>query len=67
MNLNRDDNKMVFAISVGDVQDVAVDMPKRRLMDYEMRTAEKCIESGRTLGLDIVFKAAIEDVIEGSK
>jgi len=64
MNLNHDDERMVFAISTEDVQDVAVSMIKRRLTDYEMHTAEKCIESGLTFGIDTVFKAAIEEAVE---
>ncbi len=64
MNLNHDDERMVFAISAEDVQDVAVSMIKRRLTDYEMHTAEKCIESGLTFGIDTVFKAAIEEAVE---
>ena len=63
MNLNYVDKKTVFCITVEDVQDVAVDMIKRRLTDYEMRTAEKCIDSGLSFGIKTVFKAAIEEAI----
>ena len=63
MNLNYQDKKTVFSITAEDVQDVAVDMIKRRLTDYEMHTAEKCIESGLTFGIDVVFKAAIEEAV----
>ena len=64
MNLNYQDKKTVFSITAEDVQDVAVSMLDRRLTDYEMHTAEKCIESGLTFGIDIVFKAAIEEAVE---
>ncbi len=63
MNLNYHDKKTVFSITAEDVQDVAISMIKRRLTDYEMRTAEKCIESGLTFGIDVVFKAAIEEAV----
>lgn len=63
MNLNYQDNKTVFSITAEDVQDVAVSMIKRRLTEYEMHTAEKCIESGLTFGIDVVFKAAIEEAV----
>jgi hypothetical protein len=63
MNLNRDDERMVFAISTEDVQDVAVSLLERRLTDDEMRTAEKCIDSGLSFGIDIVFKAAVEEAV----
>ena len=63
MNLNHDDEREVFSITAEDVQDVAVGMINRRLTDYEMRTAEKCIESGLSFGIDIVFKAAIEEAV----
>ena len=64
MNLNYVDKKTVFCITAEDVQDVAIDMIKRRLTDYEMHTAEKCIESGLSFGIETVFKAAIEEAIE---
>ncbi|MBN1870383.1 MAG: hypothetical protein JW847_07415 [Candidatus Omnitrophica bacterium] len=64
MNFNRDDDRIVFAITAEDVQGVAVNRLERRLTDYEMRTAEKCIESGLTFGIDTVFKAAIEEAVE---
>lgn len=63
MNLNYHDKKMIFSIAAEDVQDAAVSMIKRRLTDYEMHAAEKCIESGLTFGIDIVFKAAIEEAV----
>ena len=63
MNFNDISERMVFAITAEDVQDVAVSMIKRRLTDYEMRTAEKCIESGLSFGINIVFKAAIEEAV----
>lgn len=63
MNFNYQDKKTVFSITAEDVQDVAVSMIKRQLTDYEMHTAEKCIESGLTFGIDVVFKAAIEEAV----
>jgi len=39
-------------------------MIKRRLTDYEMHIAEKCIESGLSFGIETVFKAAIEEAVE---
>jgi len=39
-------------------------MLNRRLTDYEMRTTEKCIESGLSFGIETVFKAAIEAAVE---
>ena len=62
MNLSNDD-RTVFSITAEDVQSVAVSLLDRRLTDYEMRTAEKCIESGLCFGINIVFKAAIEEAI----
>ena len=63
MDLNYDDKKTVFCITAEDVQDVAVDMIKRRLTECEMHTAEKCIESGLSFGIETVFEAAIEEAI----
>lgn len=62
--MDSNDKKTVFCITAEDVQDVAVSMINRRLTDYEMRTAEKCIEAGLTSGINIVFKAAIETAVE---
>ena len=56
--------RMVFSVSVEDVQDFAVSMLNRRLTDDEMRTAEKCIESGLCFGIETVFKAAIEMAVK---
>ena len=39
-------------------------MFNRRLTDDEMRTAEKCIDSGLSFGIETVFKAAIEAAVE---
>jgi hypothetical protein len=64
MSHNHNDGRMVFAITEEDVQDVAFDMLKRKLTDYEMRAAEKCIEAGLTFGIDTVFRAAIETAVE---
>lgn len=55
MNINHDNERTVFSITAEDVQDVAVSMLNRRLTDYEMRTAEKCIESGLSFGIETVF------------
>lgn len=66
MNTNHEGEKTVFSINVEDVQDVAVSLLERRLKDSEMRIAEKCIESGFTSDIDIVFKAAIETAVEQS-
>ena len=64
MNLNHDYGRAVFCITAEDVQDVAINMLNRRLTDYEMRTAEKCIESGLSFGIETIFKAAIETAVE---
>ena len=64
MNMNPENERTIFSITADDVQDVAVSMLNRRLTDYEMRTAEKCIESGLSFGIETVFKAAIETAIE---
>ncbi len=64
MKINYDEAKTVFFISAEDVQDVAVSMFNRRLTDDEMRTAEKCIDSGLSFGIETVFKAAIEAAVE---
>jgi len=64
MNLKHDEERMVFSISAEDVQDFAVSIFNRRLTDYEMRTAEKCIDSGLSFGLDVVLKAAVEVAVE---
>ena len=64
MNINHDNERTVFSITAEDVQGVAVGMLDRKLTDYEMRTAEKCIESGLSFGIETVFKAAIEAAVE---
>ena len=64
MNTKADDKRTVFSITAEDVQDIALSVAGRRLTDEEMRIAEKCIESGLTHDIDVVFKAAIETAVE---
>ena len=64
MNINHDNERTVFSITAEDVQDVAVSMLNRRLTDDQIRTAEKCIDSGLSFGIETVFKAAIETAVE---
>jgi len=64
MNINYNDERTVFAITAEDLQDVTVSMFERRLTEDEMRTAEKCIESGLSSGINTIFRAAIEEATE---
>ena len=63
MNTNHDDERMVFSITAEDVQDIAVSMLERRLTNYGCVQPKNVLNRG-CLGIDIVFKAAIETAVE---
>jgi hypothetical protein len=58
------DDEILFYVNVGWVQEEADRLINRRLNDSELLSVKKGLEWGLTTGIDIVFKAAIEQAIE---
>ena len=58
---NDQNNKILFSVTIEELQQEAECRIGRRLTDDELHTATKCIESGLSFGLDTILKAAIEE------
>ena len=67
MNNEQDSEKMVFAVTVGDIQQESVRLIGRNLNDEELYTAIKGIDWGLSTGIYIVFKAAIDQAVEQNR
>lgn len=56
--------KVIYPITIGDLQDDAVKRIGRELTDDELHIAKKCVESGLSCIMDITLKSAIEEAID---
>ena len=56
--------KVIYPITIGDLQNDALKRIGRKLNDDELYTAEKCVESGLSFVMDITLKSAIEEAID---
>ncbi len=64
---NRQDNdneKTVFSVTVGDIQQESMRLIGRELTDEELDTASDEIDWGLSTGIFIVFKAAIDEAVD---
>ena len=59
----RENMKVIYPITIGDLQNDALKRIGRKLNDDELYTAEKCVESGLSFVMDITLKSAIEEAI----
>ena len=55
--------KVIYPITIGDLQKDAIKRIGRELTDDELHIAKKCVESGLSCIMDITLKAAIEEAI----
>ena len=56
--------KVIYPITIGDLQNDAIKRIGRKLNDDELYTAEKCVESGLSFVMDITLKSAIEEAVD---
>jgi len=64
MNNNQNDNKIIFSITVEELQNEAINRIGRKLTDDELYTASKGIESGLSFDIETVFQTAVEEAVE---
>jgi len=60
----KQDNEMIFSVTVEDLQNEATNRIGRKLTEYELHTAKKGIESGLSFNIETVFQTAIDESIE---
>ncbi len=56
-------DEILFCVSKEWLQHEAKEMINRELNDMEIATAKKCIDFGLSAGIDIVFRAAIQEAV----
>lgn len=59
--------KVIYPITIGDLQDDAVRRIGRKLNDDELYTAKKCVECGLSSMVDITLKSAIEEAVDKNR
>lgn len=62
--MNNQSNKIIFSVTVKDLQNEAVNRIGRKLTYVELHTAKKGIASGLSFDVDMVMKTAIEEAVE---
>lgn len=63
-NKQNGDNKIVFSITIGELQQEATHRMGRKLTDKELHTAINGIEAGLSFDIETVFRTAIEEAVE---
>ena len=61
---DNDNEKPVFIVTVGDLQEESMRLIGRRLTDLELYTAKKGIDCGLSFDIETVFKAAIDEAVD---
>jgi len=60
----KQDNEIIFSVTIKDLQNEAINRIGRKLTEYELHTAKKGIESGLSFDIETVFQTAIDESIE---
>lgn len=58
------EDEFIFSITVESVQEVAIELIKRRLTETELIGVKRGIESGLLADIHAVIETAISDVVE---
>ncbi len=64
MNNRQDNERTVFSVTVGDIQQESMRLIGRELTGEELDTASDEVDWGLSTGMFIVFKAAIDDAVD---
>jgi len=56
-------SKVIYPITIGDLQNDAIKRIGRKLNNSELHTAKKCIEWGLSSIIDITLKSAIDEAV----
>ena len=56
--------KVIYPITIRDLQNDAIKRIGRKLNDDELHTAKKCVEWGLSSIVDITLKSAIEEAVD---
>ena len=64
MTTEKDSDKIVFVVTVGDIQQESIRLIGRKLTDEELRTATKGIDWGLSFDIDTVFRTAINETVD---
>ncbi len=64
---NEQNNEVIYPITVGDLQNGAVERIGRKLNDDELHTAKKCVEWGLSSIVDITLKSAIGEAVDKNR
>ena len=59
--------KVIYPITIEDLQNDAIKRIGRKMNDDELYTAEKCVESGLSFVMDITLKSAIEAAVDKNR
>jgi len=59
--------KVIYPITIGDLQNNAIKRIGRKLNDDELHTAKKCVEWGLSSIVDITLKSAIEEAVDKNR
>lgn len=59
----KQNTKVIYLITIDDLQNDAIKRIGRKLIDDELYTAEKCVRSGISFVMDITLKSAIETAV----
>ena len=63
----KQNTKVIYPITIGDLQNDAIKRIGRRLTDGELYIAKKCMECGLSTIMDITLKAAIEEAVDKNR
>lgn len=59
--------KVIYLITIGDLQNDAIKRIGRKLNDGELHIAKKCVEWGLSSVVDITLKSAIEEAVDKNR